>query len=121
MKREQYWKRLIQYIVKDHVTHVHIIMLATCFSPFYLHQALYIYIYIYIYKLKLKIKLQYMDTIPYSQLCCVYYICMPLCLVRYLHNSFSCSTDLFYILVKPKIFIKPKLFLICWGQLSTLI
>lgn len=117
MKREQYWKRLIQYIVKDHVTHIHIIMSATCFGPFV---SLSGFIYMYVYKLKLKIKLQYMDTIPYSQLRCVYYICVPLCLVRYLHNSFSCSTDLFYILVKPKIF-KPKLFLIYWGQLSTLI
>jgi hypothetical protein len=116
MKKEQYWKRLIQYTLKDCVTHIHIIMSVTCFGPFVSLSG-----FIYIYKLKLKIKLQYMDTIPYSQLHCVYYIRMPLCLVRYLHSSFFCSADLFYILVKPKIFIKPKLFLIYWGQLRTLI
>ena len=48
MKREQYWKRLTQYIVKDHVTHIYIIMSATCFGPF-VPSSSYIYIYIYIY------------------------------------------------------------------------
>ena len=85
MKREQYWKRLIQYIFKDCVTHFNIIMSATCFGPFvpssgfmYTHTHTYIYmcvcVCVCVYKLKLKVKLQYTDTIPYSQLLCVYSI-----------------------------------------------